>query len=141
MGFDWDIKENRNQERMRIIFSCIPEIQCEDGCTLCCCNNLQLSYQVEYYPLDKLWETHTCNYEYDYHEYGGSCGSLMEGGCVEYNTRPIICRIFFKLKDDLCCFLGLKPTRYLSQEELRRILWCAQYGTLQDAYALRAWMM
>jgi hypothetical protein len=36
------------------------------------------------------------------------------------------------------CHGGLRPERHLSQEDFRQLLWCWQWGTIQDARAFVA---
>ena len=128
----WDLRsisEHVESEKDRIIASLIPEIDCPEGCALCC-----------EYPLERSTD---CDFNIEYYESeyrDRGCRQLNGKKCLIYHNRPLICRVFWKVEGDLPCHGGLRPVKYLTKEQLRRIEWCWSVGTLQDALALKAWM-
>lgn len=68
------------------------------------------------------------------------CLRSTETGCEIFDTRPFVCRIFFKSEDfPYPCPRGLQPDTLVSAELFRRIIWCWLVGTVLDARAIYAW--
>lgn len=131
-----------HSEKDRILFGLLPEIECEENCSACCDKTLGFVLN------EKGGGSYLSREPYRQYEFGAmdifllekTCENLKDGLCDHFVDRPFICRIFWKREEDGSCFAGRKPERTLTHEELRRILWCYDWGTLQDAQALRAWM-
>lgn len=126
--------EKPTTERQRILCALIPEIDCPDECSLCCSCALDLRFNDSFYPgYDiqniQVWESDR-----------PACDSFQLGQCAIFHQRPLICRIFWKREDDPPCHGGLTPKHPITAEQFRRLLWCWQFGTEQDARALAAWM-
>lgn len=115
-------------EKRRILSEIIPEINCPQGCSSCCEIGLALTYNKTTGEVIKWVLTGKEN----------ACDQFVDGKCKKYLKRSIICRTFFKSEDGLTCFKGLKPQWLLTKEEMRRIIWCAGCGTINDAKALYA---
>lgn len=134
-------------EKMRLLASILPEIDCVPGCTDCCQGDLGIwpqtfegwNYEPGIYGRVRARES-----GYEFHvvaDYDGPPCRRLEGNrCTIYESRGLICRVFFKVEGELPCFRGLKPDFYLTSQELDRIIWCAIFGTVNDAKALRAVM-
>ena len=124
-----------HDEKQRLLASVIPEIACPDSCSICCEYHLFMNLQ-------ELGGRGLSQYLIGEHFYGecpdGRCHQHEYGKCKIFFTRPLICRIFWKIEGDPPCHGGLEPDSYLSHEEFRRLLWCWQWGTIQDAKAFVA---
>ena len=123
-------------EKHRLLGSIIPEIDCPRECFLCCEHHLGLK---------NFWERGHGVGQYDFQlgdviECDGQCRQFTGSGCAVFQKRPLICRIFWKLEGELECHGHKRPERYLTHEEMRRIMWCWNYGTLQDARGVATWM-
>lgn len=130
MIFDHDaLKRGISTEKAMILWALLPEIKCPEDCSMCCDIGLGISMQHRSGLIDWVF-TGSEN----------RCGAKNEEDkCSKYETRPTICRVFFKSEDGLKCFRGLEPVGgRISKEQMRRILWCAELGTVQDAKAIRA---
>lgn len=116
-------------ERMKILANLVPEIKCKDGCCECCDVQYLISdYITGGFPIWKRLENMKC-----------VCSRQKDGMCEIFEVRPLICRLFFKSEDGLDCPRGLEPEGgRISKEEMRRIIWCSEKGTIQDAKAISA---
>lgn len=134
---DWSPRYLTNKHRL--LFGVIPEIECPPGCDLCCEYLLALALR------DRGGKQYGMPYEFYSIEYfednrTNACHFHDKGRCSKYIDRPLVCRIFWRIEGDPPCHGGQEPKRYLTKEETRRLFWCWNWGTEQDARALVAWM-
>ena len=123
-------------ELQRLISTVVPHILCPEGCSLCC-DNIQRTDCIEQ-------DIPGTQYEFSFGKTQSAlpeaCDRLQNGKCSVYEHRSIKCLLWYKTEIFGPCLKGKIPEYLLTPEEIRRIMWCWRYGTIQDARALVALM-
>ncbi len=92
----------------KALYASIPSFKCKEGCTDCC-GPIPFSQ----------WERKRIKIEPG--KSGKPCPYLGEGGCLIYEQRPFICRLFGTVPE-MPCPHGCKPEKMLSSLEGKKLL-------------------
>lgn len=108
------------------IYDLVPSLRCQGKC-ISCCQNIPL-YSAE---LSALTARHPQLKAEPYKDMGGflllsvngspDCPLLKNGRCSDYQTRPLICRIW-GVVERMRCPYGCIPDRFLSDMEAHTLL-------------------
>lgn len=118
-------------DKLKKIWSNIPEIDCKKECGILCkinhafalnVDNLAMQEQLgdEFIRLPNIYETMENGIEHKFHKTNSCCNCpyLSDGLCSIYESRPTICRLYGAMGE---CPYGCKPKKgfkYLSKDEL-----------------------
>ena len=95
-------------EKLRELYSRIPDMQCIAGCHGCCSRVVFAKSEWEQVP-HKEKDSFLCPY-------------VCDKGCSIFEDRPFVCRILGTADHDLfSCAYGKKPEVSLSLEELKEL--------------------
>ena len=92
--------------RIKELYELIPKSVCKPGCTKCCKDMIQFSLSEEI--------------QMGGYDWNGQCNHICSDGCLIYEKRPFVCRLF-GTSEMLRCE-DCVPERYLSEEETIRLI-------------------
>ncbi|MBQ4133278.1 MAG: hypothetical protein IJD04_06050 [Desulfovibrionaceae bacterium] len=100
----------------KALYAQIPSFRCKEGCTECC-GPVPFS----------SWEKAQVKIEPG--KLGRRCPYLGESGCLIYENRPLMCRLYGTVPE-MKCPHKCRPEKMLSSQEGRRIL--AKYRKMAE---------
>ncbi len=122
-------------DKLKEIWSCIPEINCKKECsTLCKINHvfslkvdnllMKKDLQNQFVPLPNIYETLENGIDHKFHKSSSCCNCpyLENGLCSVYDVRPTICRLYGAMGE---CPYGCQPkhgSKFLTKDELLQII-------------------
>jgi Fe-S-cluster containining protein len=114
---------------LHALYAELPRIECQGKCQASCHVTADLFVELEIEQLaDKLghepgfMDESRMKVGDDLSMECTKCPLLKAGRCAEYCHRPLMCRLWGVVADPLMvCPFGCRPTRYLSNDEVRRL--------------------
>lgn len=101
---------------VRMFRAAIPEFQCLPGCHDCCGPVVASAWELKRLPKPDPVRRAAC-----YTPEGLSCPQLGPDGCMVYDERPLVCRLFGTV-EKLPCPHGRRPALLLDARVEREIL-------------------
>jgi hypothetical protein len=96
------------EQELEAIYAQIPEMQCVEGCNLCCRNGVPVS-KLEQERIEKYGKEHGIEIVTK-GTFFGQCPYQLVRGCAIYPVRPLMCRLFgCSDRKDLTCYKGISP--------------------------------
>lgn len=104
-------------KQLNIIYGRIPSLKCIPNCHECCGPNFWLP--IEAINIRKYLEEHGIKERFT-KSLEEKCPYIENGKCIIYPVRPLVCRLFGVVKNELECPFT-KPEKWLSEEEANKI--------------------
>ncbi len=103
---------SKQSRALRALYAEVPEVGCKGLCTEACGPIAMSRFEAKRLGMPRL----TIGTE-------RTCPRLKGGRCEAYNDRPLICRLFGAVDDDLMrCPFGCRPKRALTNDQATTLL-------------------